>query len=105
MDTIICGIQQIGVGVTDVVEAYNWYIKAFGCDVMMADADGVAERMLPYTGGKPRRRRAVLAVNLQGGGGFEIWQPMDGNIHQMEQPACLGDLGTFAAPIYNSDVN
>lgn len=105
MDTIICGIQQIGVGVTDVVEAYNWYIKAFGCDVMMADADGVAERMLPYTGGKPRRRRAVLAVNLQGGGGFEIWQPMDGNIHQMEQPACLGDLGTFAGRVKTLDIN
>jgi len=99
MDTVICGIQQIGVGVADVVEAYNWYIKAFGCDVMAADADGIAERMLPYTGGKPRRRRAVLAINLQGGGGFEVWQPMDNNLHWPAQPAQAGDLGTSAGRI------
>ena len=71
--TIICGVQQVGVGIKDVVEAYNWYIKAFGVDILVADALGVAERMLPYTGGKPRPRRAVLAANLKGGGGLEVW--------------------------------
>ncbi|MEZ5172527.1 MAG: hypothetical protein R2850_03205 [Bacteroidia bacterium] len=30
--------------------------------------------MLPYTGGKPWERYAILALNMQGGGGFEIWQ-------------------------------
>lgn len=99
MDTVICGIQQIGIGIPDVVEAYNWYIKAFGCDIKVVDADGVAERMLPYTGGKPRRRRAVLAVNLQGGGGFEIWQPMDNNLHWPAEPARPGDLGMYAGRI------
>lgn len=29
-ETVICGVQQVGVGVADVAEAYNWYIKAFG---------------------------------------------------------------------------
>lgn len=103
MDTVICGIQQVGIGVCDVVEAYNWYIKAFGCDVKITDADGVAERMLPYTGGKPRRRRAILAVNLQGGGGFEIWQPMDGHIHIPEAKPRLGDFGTFAGRVKCAD--
>ena len=37
-ETIVCGVQQVGVGVFDVVEAYNWYIKAFGCDIMVTDA-------------------------------------------------------------------
>ena len=105
MDTIICGIQQIGVGVADVVTAYNWYIKAFGCDVMVADADGIAERMLPYTGGKPRRRRAILAANLQGGGGFEVWQPMDNNLHYMSEEARLGDYGTFAGRVKAADID
>ena len=105
METVICGIQHIGVGVCDVVEAYNWYIKAFGCDVMIADADGVAERMLPYTGGKPRRRRAILAVNLQGGAGFEVWQPMDGNIHKPAAEARLGDYGTFAGRVKCADLD
>ena len=103
MDTVICGIQQIGVGVADVVEAYNWYIKAFGCDVMVADADGIAERMLPYTGGLPRRRRAILAANLQGGGGFEVWQPMDNNLHYLASEPVLGDLGTFAGRVKSRD--
>ena len=98
-ETIVCGVQQVGVGVFDVVEAYNWYIKAFGCDIMVTDAKGIAERMLPYTGGKPRPRRAVLAMNIQGGGGFEVWQPLDGNITPPAQPARLGDLGISACKV------
>jgi len=104
METRICGIQQIGVGVADVVEAYNWYIKAFGVDIKVTDADGVAERMLPYTGGKPRRRRAILAANLQGGGGFEVWQPMDNNLHYPTAQAQPGDLGIFAGRIKCLDI-
>lgn len=103
--TVVCGIQQVGVGVTDVVEGYNWYIKAFGCDILVADALGVAERMLPYTGGKPRPRRAVLACNMKGGGGFEVWQPMDGNITPPVEPAALGDYGISVCKIKAVDVN
>ena len=104
-ETVVCGVQQVGVGVTDVVEAYNWYIKAFGCDVMVVDDDGVAERMLPYTGGKPRPRRAVLACNIRGGGGFEVWEPKDGNITPPSQPARIGDLGISVCKIKSGDVD
>lgn len=104
-DTVICGVQQVGVGIADVVEAYNWYIKAFGCDIKVVDDRGVAERMLPYTGGKPRPRRAVLAANIRGGGGFEVWQPMDGNITYPSQPAMVGDLGITVCKVKTSDVN
>lgn len=92
-DVVVCGIQQVGVGVFDVVEAYNWYIKAFGCDIKVVDDYGVAERMLPYTGGKPRPRRAVLSINMKGGGGFEVWEPKDNNITPPAEPAMLGDKG------------
>lgn len=102
MDTVICGLQQIGVGVTNVVEAYNWYIKAFAIDVMVCDAKGVAERMLPYTGGKPRPRRAILAVNLQGGGGMEVWEPKN-EIHPAPETV-LGDLGINMARIKANDI-
>lgn len=105
MDTLICGMQQFGVGVTNVVEAYNWYAKAFGTDIKVTDAFGVAERMLPYTGGKPRARRAIIAVNLQGGGGLEIWEPKDNNITPQPAPAVLGDLGTIAGKIRALDVD
>jgi hypothetical protein len=33
-----------------------------------------ARYMLPYTGGKTQSRHAILALNLQSGGGLKIWQ-------------------------------
>jgi catechol 2,3-dioxygenase-like lactoylglutathione lyase family enzyme len=71
---IICGIQQVGVGVKDVKEAWRWYRKYFGMDCPIFEEEAEAKLMLPYTGGQPRSRHAVLAFNLQSGGGFEIWQ-------------------------------
>lgn len=103
MDTVICGMQQFGIGVDDVVKAYNWYIKAFGVDIKITDAYGVAERMLPYTGGKPRPRRAIIAVNLQGGGGLEIWEPKDNNITFPSTAPMLGDLGIVCGKIKCKD--
>lgn len=103
-ETVICGVQQIGVGVFNVVEAYNWYIKAFGCDIKVVDDYGVAERMLPYTGGKPRPRRAVLAVNMKGGGGFEVWEPKDNNITPPAEPAMLGDYGISVGKLKALDI-
>lgn len=91
-------------GIADVVEAYNWYIKAFGCDIKVVDALGTAERMLPYTGGKPRPRRAVLACNIRGGGGFEVWQPMDNNITFPAEPVKVGDLGISVCKIKATDI-
>ena len=74
-EKVICGMQQVGIGVENVHEAFKWYMEAFGCNAKILDAEGTAERMLPYTGGKPQDRWAILAYNLRGGGGFEIWQP------------------------------
>ena len=74
MDLVISGIQQIGIGVPDVQEAWKWYREHFGMDIRIFEDKTVAELMLPYTGGEPRKRHAALALNLQGGGGFEIWQ-------------------------------
>ena len=73
-DFFITGIQQVGVGTTSVYDSWKWFIKMFGVDIRVLEDDTVAERMLPYTGGHPRKRHAAIAINLQGGGGFEIWQ-------------------------------
>ncbi|MFT7282159.1 MAG: hypothetical protein ACI9DM_001893, partial [Cyclobacteriaceae bacterium] len=70
---IISGIQQIGIGVKNVKEAWSWYKKYLGFDVRVFEDAAVANYMLPYTGGEPRERYAALSLNLQGGGGFEIW--------------------------------
>lgn len=68
----ISGIQQVGLGTESFRKTWNWVIKMFGADVRILEDDTVAEWMLRYTGGVPQKRHACIAVNLQGGGGFEI---------------------------------
>lgn len=95
----ISGIQQIGIGVCDAQLAFKWHIEHFGMDLPMFDDSATAGLMLPYTGGQARNRRAILAVNLQGGGGMEIWQ------YTCRRPAApdftpeLGDLGILVAKV------
>ncbi|MCL2168141.1 MAG: VOC family protein [Lentimicrobiaceae bacterium] len=103
-EKIICGIQQIGIGVKDVTEAWKWYIEVLGFDIKIFDDKGVAEKMLPYTGGKPQERRAVLAYNMRGGGGFEIWQPVGRELNYPKKELLLGDLGIFSCKIKCPDV-
>ena len=73
-DFNITGIQQVGVGTVDFRKSWNWFIEHFGFDTRILEDDTVAERMLRYTGNKPQKRHACIAMNLQGGGGLEIWQ-------------------------------
>jgi catechol 2,3-dioxygenase-like lactoylglutathione lyase family enzyme len=104
MEYIISGIQQIGIGVSNADEAWAWYRKYFGMDIPIFTEEAEAALMLPYTGGQPRKRYAILAINLQGGGGFEIWQYKS----RTPQPAAfelqLGDLGLFCAKIKCADI-
>ena len=96
---LISGIQQIGVGTVDFRKSWNWYIEMFGIDVRILEDDTVAERMLPYTGGMPHKRHACIAVNLQGGGGFEIWQYSERKPSPCPFTIAVGDLGVFAAKL------
>ncbi len=102
---VICGMQQVGIGNPDVMQTWRWYYDNFGLDVKIIDSEGVAERMLPYTGGKPQPRHAVLAVNLQGGGGLEIWQPKGRELNYLKEEAKLGDYGIFVCKIKAKDIN
>ena len=88
----------------DFVEAWKWYYDIFGYDVKIVDDEGVAERMLPYTGGKPQPRRSGIAVNLRGGGGFEIWQPKGRELNYLKEPVKLGDLGILIGKIKTGDI-
>ena len=71
-DFFITGIQQVGVGTTSVYDSWKWFIKMFGVDIRVLEDDTVAERMLPNTGGHPRKRHAAIAINLQGGGTLDL---------------------------------
>jgi catechol 2,3-dioxygenase-like lactoylglutathione lyase family enzyme len=100
----ICGIQQIGVGVKDFYEAWKWYIPNFGMDIRVFEEKAVAEYMLPHTDGKPWERHACLAMNMQGGGGFEIWQHTERDPLPPAFELRAGDLGIFAGKIKSPDV-
>ncbi len=104
MRPIISGIQQIGLGNTDVHDTFDWYRRYFGMDIQIFDEAAVADLMLPYTGGQPRSRHAKLAINIQGGGGLEIWQYTS---RQAQPPAfepLLGDTGIFICKYKAKDV-
>lgn len=103
MSYLISGIQQIGVGVENFSQAWKWYIEMFNMDVRVLEDDTVAERMLPYTGGKPQKRHACIAMNLQGGGGFEIWQYSQRKPVPCPFDVQAGDLGVFAAVVKTRD--
>ncbi len=98
-DFIICGIQQMGIGVANMPEAWAWYRRHFGVDVKVFEEKAEAQLMLPYTGGEPRSRHAALAVNMQGGGGFEIWQYTSRTPEAPKFDISLGDLGLYSAKI------
>jgi catechol 2,3-dioxygenase-like lactoylglutathione lyase family enzyme len=103
-DYIISGIQQVGIGVPDVHAAFSWYNKILGMDIPVFEEAAEANLMLPYTGGKPHQRHAILAINMKGGGGFEIWQYTS---RQPQPPLFkpqLGDLGLFCARIKTDNI-
>jgi catechol 2,3-dioxygenase-like lactoylglutathione lyase family enzyme len=93
---VISGIQQMGIGVMNVEESWKWYINQFGMDCRIFGDEAEAKLMLPYTGGQPRSRHAVLALNLQSGGGFEIWQYKGREPVKIKEEIRLGDLGIIA---------
>jgi len=96
---VISGIQQMGIGVMNVNEAWKWYINQFGMDCRAFEDEAEAKLMLPYTGGEPRSRHAVLALNLQSGGGFEIWQYKGREPLKIKEEIIIGDLGIIACKI------
>ncbi len=104
MNPIISGIQQLGIGVTHVQEAFTWYRQNFGMDIPVFEEAAEAALMLPYTGGQPRKRHAILALNIQGGGGMEIWQYIGRDPYYPKNEVQLGDLGIAVGKIKCKDV-
>lgn len=100
----ISGIQQVGIGIPNVHEAFKWYRKNFGMDVKIFEEAAEANLMLPYTGGKGHSRHAILAVNMKGGGGFEIWQYTSRTPQPPAFDIQVGDLGILCARMKSVDV-
>jgi catechol 2,3-dioxygenase-like lactoylglutathione lyase family enzyme len=100
----INGIQQLGVGVENLQECFAWYRQNFGMDILVFDEKATAKLMLPHTGGLPRERHAVLAVNMQGGGGFEVWQHTEKKPVKPHFEIQLGDLGISVGKMKTYDI-
>ncbi|MFW5689231.1 MAG: VOC family protein, partial [Spirochaetota bacterium] len=104
MSYLISGIQQLGVGVPDVAAAWSWYRRAFGMDVPVFGEEAEAPLMARYTGGRVQSRNAVLALNLAGGAGFEIWQYTSRTPSGPGRAPRLGDTGIFAGVMKSRNV-
>jgi catechol 2,3-dioxygenase-like lactoylglutathione lyase family enzyme len=104
MAYFINGIQQIGVGNNDIYKTYQWYEKNFGTDVKVFDESAEAALMLPYTGGVPRKRHAILAMNMNGGGGVEIWQYTERRAVPPKENIAWGDYGILASCFKSWDI-
>ncbi|EAZ82886.1 VOC family protein [Algoriphagus machipongonensis] len=100
----INGIQQVGIGVKDANEAWKWYRKIFKMDVPIFQDSAEAALMTRYTAGKVEKRHAILAMNMQGGGGFEIWQFTSRTPTGPTQNVTWGDLGILAVKIRCKDI-
>lgn len=95
MEKNICGIQQVGIGVKNAQEAWRWYRDVFGMDINVFEDTATAKLMLPYTNGQQCDRYAALAMNMEGGGGFEIWQHTNIAPKPPVFDVQLGDTGIF----------
>ena len=54
----VSGIQQMGVGVYDLREAWEWYIRAFGMDCRIFE-DVAEAKQACSTGHEPAERRGI----------------------------------------------
>ncbi len=95
---LISGIQQVGIGCENAPNTFKWLRKTFDINVQIFDDEAPAPLMTPYTGGVVQSRRAILAMNMNGGGGAEIWQFTSRK--SVAGPAVQwGDLGINAVKI------
>jgi catechol 2,3-dioxygenase-like lactoylglutathione lyase family enzyme len=104
MEKIICGIQQMGIGVPDVQEIWKWYRKFFGVNVRVFEEAAEAPLMKQYTGEQVHARTASLALSMEGGGGFEIWQYTSRNTEKAKFTIRLGDFGFYTCRIKSRNV-
>lgn len=104
MEKIICGIQQMGIGVPDVQEIWKWYRKFFGVNVRVFEEAAEAPLMTRYTGDVVQSRTATLALSMDGGGGFEIWQYTSRPTEKSTFEIKAGDFGLYICRIKSRDV-
>ncbi|NUM31209.1 MAG: VOC family protein [Bacteroidetes bacterium] len=104
MSKYICGIQQIGLGVSDINKSWDWYSKKLKINVPVFEEAAQAALMTKYTGGNVHLRHAILAISMGGGGGFEIWQYTSRTPQPAEFEILPGDIGFLFPKIRCRDI-
>lgn len=104
MEHLITGIQQCGIGTKDAYEAALFYKNLLGMKCLVFDDIADASLMKRYTGNEVQRRRAMLTMNLQGGGGLELWQFLNREPQPNLTATRFGDLGIYAIKIKTANV-
>ncbi len=104
MSNFITGIQQVGIGVTDADDAKLYYKQLFGFTTKVFDDKADASLMTQYTGNRVHKRRAILSMNLAGGGGFEIWQYLSRQAAGQPEVIRPGDTGILAVKIKSANI-
>lgn len=104
-EKIIYGIQQVGIGVSDAEAAFRWYAQVLGADLLIFDDRKVATHMAQFMGGQPHQKRALLAMNANGGSGYELWQYQDREPQAAKQPILFGDSGLNYISIKTHDLS
>ncbi len=83
----------MGIGVSNAKTIFNWYRRKLGFDVLVFEDESTASLMTKYTASQPMDRYALLSMNMQGGGGLEIWQFKNRSPKPQKEGFMLGDLG------------
>ncbi len=94
----------MGIGVPNVEKNWKWYRQFFGMNVKVFEEAAEAPLMTRYTGGLVQSRTATLALSMEGGGGFEIWQYTSRSTEKASFKIQLGDFGLFACKMKSRDV-
>lgn len=94
----------MGIGVPDVQKIWSWYRKNLGIDVKVFEDAAEAPLMTKYTGNEVHKRTASLALSMNGGGGFEIWQYTSRNTAKANFDIQLGDYGLYICKIKSRNV-
>jgi catechol 2,3-dioxygenase-like lactoylglutathione lyase family enzyme len=102
---LIYGIQQIGLGTDDAYKTFEWYSATLGSGVIVFEDQNEATFMAKYMGGNPHKKRAILAMNPQGGSGYEFWQFLDRTPEKSKSPVLIGDIGINAAIVKTPDID
>jgi len=105
MNDFISGIQQIGIGVKSAPDSLQMYAKLFGMDTLVFNDTSEARLMKQYTGDVIYQRQALLSLNMQGGGGFELWQFKNRIPSEPVHQPKFGDVGIYAAKIKCADIH